>query len=241
MMKQMSRLSRLSSILIRLQSKRLVNATELSEAFHVSVRTIYRDMRSLEDAGVPIISVEGKGYSLMDGYNVPPVMFTEDEANALITAEHLILKNKDSSLSESYASAIVKIRSVLRHTQKESSELLTNRIQVRNNIQNDKTSHYLIALQSHITRFELIQIQYLSLQNEYTEREVEPFALYTTQNNWILLAFCRKRNSFRAFRLDCIQGIRPTHLHFEPHKMTLEEYFEECRKKWLNTPDIPLS
>lgn len=241
MIEKKSRLSRLSSILIRLQSKRLINATELSEEFDVSIRTIYRDIRSLEDAGVPIISVEGKGYSLLDGYNIPPVMFTEEEANALITAEHLILKNKDSSLAESYSRAIIKIKSVLRNQQKQNTELLGNRIQVRNNAKNDKTSHYLIALQSYITHFELIILHYLSLKNIYTEREVEPFALYTTNGNWLLIAFCRKREEFRAFRLDCIQNIYPIHKQFKPHKITLEEYFEECRKKWARTPDILLS
>ncbi|RYF81203.1 MAG: HTH domain-containing protein, partial [Chitinophagaceae bacterium] len=71
------RLSRLTAILIQLQSTRLVTATNLAKKFSVSIRTIYRDIKALEQAGVPILPEEGKGYSLMEGYKVPPMMFSE--------------------------------------------------------------------------------------------------------------------------------------------------------------------
>ncbi|WP_299289594.1 HTH domain-containing protein [uncultured Mucilaginibacter sp.] len=80
--KEISRLSRLIALLTQLQSKRLLTATEVSKKFDVSVRTVYRDIKALEQAGVPILMEEGKGYSLMEGYRLPPVMFTESEANA---------------------------------------------------------------------------------------------------------------------------------------------------------------
>ena len=82
-----SRLSRLTAILLQLQSGRLVTAVALAARFNVSVRTIYRDIRALEQSGVPVITEEGKGYLLMEGYRIPPVTFSEREANALITAE----------------------------------------------------------------------------------------------------------------------------------------------------------
>ena len=90
-----NRLSRLTAILIQFQTKKIITAFELSEKFEVSKRTIYRDIKSLEQAGVPIITEEGKGYTLMEGYKIPPVMFTENQANALIFAEQLVLKNRD--------------------------------------------------------------------------------------------------------------------------------------------------
>jgi predicted DNA-binding transcriptional regulator YafY len=97
-----SRLSRITAILTQLQTKRMITAPTLAEKYSVSVRTIYRDIRSLEQSGVPIVTEEGKGYSLMEGYRLPPVHFTESEANALITAEQLVLKNNDASLIEHY-------------------------------------------------------------------------------------------------------------------------------------------
>ena len=235
------RLIRLIAIMTQLQSMRIVTAKAISEKHKVSIRTVYRDIRALEQSGIPIVTEQGKGYSLMPGYKLPPVMFTEEEANALITAEHLILKNKDNSLSDHYQSAITKIKSVLRSNQKEKTEFLAQRIQVRNNRNNEKTSGYLIQLQGTIANFQVVAIDYLSLDKQKTKRDVEPFALYTTNDNWILIAFCRKRNDFRSFRLDCIQNLSTRTEKFEPHKITLKEYFEECRRKYLSTPDTRLS
>lgn len=240
-MEEKSRLSRLTAILTQLQSKRILTAREIAEKHNVSIRTIYRDIRTLENSGIPIITEEGKGYSLMDGFNLPPVMFTEKEANALITAEQLILKNKDKSFAIEYQNAVAKIKSILRHSQKEKIEFLSERIHFRNNTENQKTSGYLMIIQSAISDFNLIEIEYLSLQGENTKRTIEPFALYSTQENWLLIAVCRLRKDFRVFRLDHIQKLIVKNQYFEPQKITLQEYFEICREKYLTTPDTPLS
>lgn len=226
------RLSRLVAILTQLQTKRLLTAAELAARFSLSNRTIYRDIKALEQAGVPILTEEGKGYSLMEGYRIAPVMFTESEANALITAEQLILKNKDASLVKEYAEAINKIKSVLRNNTKDKADLLSKRIVFRNNQDNDRTSNYLSVLQLALTNFDLVNIKYHSPDtNKTTERIIEPFAIYSTQDNWLLIAFCRLRKDFRAFRLDRIQNLNILTDKFEPHKMTLQEYFEICKAK----------
>ena len=240
-MEEKPRLARLTAILTQLQSKRILTAREIAEKHNVSVRTIYRDIRTLEKSGIPIITEEGKGYSLMDGYNIPPVMFTEKEANALITAEKLIIKNKDKSLIEEYQNAVSKIKSVLRNSQKEKIEFLSERIHFRNNTENHRTSNYLMTLQSAIANSNLIEIDYTSLQGENTKRIIEPFALYSTQENWLLIAVCRLRNDFRVFRLDHIQKLIVQNQHFEPQKISLQQYFEMCYEKCKTTPDIPLS
>ena len=155
MEKEKPRLARLTAILTQLQSQRLVTASSIAQKHGVSIRTVYRDMRTLEKSGIPIITEEGKGYSIMEGYKIPPVMFTEEEANALITAEQIINKNKDQSFVELYQNAITKIKSVLGHSQKEKTELLSKRIQIRNNEENLKTSDYLVQLQSAIVNLQL--------------------------------------------------------------------------------------
>lgn len=235
------RLARLTAIITQLQSKRIVTARDIAEKHKVSIRTVYRDIRTLEKSGIPIITEEGKGYSIMEGYKLPPVMFTEEEANALITAGQLISKNKDKSLTEQYNRAIEKIKSVLKLSQKDKSELLNERLQIRTNKEDGKTSDYLIRLQSAITNYNITNINYFSLQKKQTKRDIEPFALIHTQENWILIAFCRLREDFRAFRLDCIQSMILKSDCFEPHKMTLQEYFEKKKKIWEATPDIPLT
>lgn len=228
------RLARLTAILTQLQSKRIVTAKDIAEKHHVSIRTVYRDIRTLEQSGIPVITEDGKGYTIMEGYKLPPVMFTEEEANALVMAEQLMMKNKDSSLADQYNSAVTKIKSVLRLSQRAKTDVLAERIQVRNNKDNEKTSNYLIRLQSYIANYQAVEINYRSLDHRETQRQIEPFALYTTNDNWILIAYCQKRHDFRAFRLDCIQQLTALEEHFEPHKITLEQYLEECRKKWYH-------
>ncbi len=236
-----SRLSRLTAILILLQSRQIITAKFIADKFGISTRTVYRDIKALEEAGVPILTEEGKGYSLMQGYAIPPVMFSESEANALITAEQIVKTNKDQSFVKNYTEAITKIKAVLKHNTKSKAELLSDRIQIRNNSEGKTTSDYLSLLQLSITNFQLIDISYTSETSEDTERIIEPLALYSTQENWILIAHCRLRNEKRAFRLDRIQGLKVLSEKFEPYNFTFQDYFEECKVKYLATLDTGLS
>lgn len=220
------RLSRLTAILIQLQTKRLLRASELAGKFSVSVRTIYRDIRALEQAGVPIITEEGKGYTLMEGYKIPPVMFTEAQANALITAEQLVLKNKDTSFIKDYSEAIEKIKAVLRYSQKDKVNLLSERTRFNQNLNRERNSNNLSELQFALTNFLQTKIDYVNADEELTTRIIEPFALLNTEN-WLMIAYCHLRKQFRFFRLDRIKKLQVLSEHFKPHKMTLQEYFDK--------------
>ncbi|MEO9805155.1 MAG: YafY family protein [Reichenbachiella sp.] len=224
------RLSRLTALITQLQSKRIVTAKYLAERHNVSVRTIYRDIRALEKSGIPIITEEGKGYSIMEGYHLPPVLFTEDEANALITMEQLVIKNKDQSLVENVSGAIEKIKAILRYSQKGNADLLTDRVYFGGNNNEEKTSDNLMQLQSAIIHFQVLKIEYHSSEKKRTTRDIEPFAVYSINGNFLLIAFCRLRNDFRAFRIDFIESLVPQNETFTPHDMTLKEYFEKYVK-----------
>ena len=229
---ELKRVSRLTAILTQLQTKRLITASELADRFCISKRTIYRDIKALEQAGVPVLTEEGKGYTLMDGYRIPPIMFSESEANALITAEQLVLKNRDTSFINDYTGAIAKIRSVLRNNTKDKANLLSERVLSGQNHENNRTSNHLSTLQLALTNFNLVSITYFSPENnQTTQRIVEPFAIYTSQENWLLIAVCRLRNDYRAFRLDRIRNLKVEPERFEPHKITFEAYIEMIRKK----------
>ncbi len=223
---EVNRLSRLTAILIQIQTKRIVTAAELSNKFQVSKRTIYRDIKALENAGVPILTEEGKGYTLMEGYKVPPVMFTEKQANALILAEQLVLKNKDASFVKDYSEAIDKIKSILRYTTKDKANLLANRTQYNQVINQERNSDNLSDLQNALTNYNLVKIQYVNKDGTATNRMIEPFALLSAEN-WYLIAWCRLRKDFRFFRPDRIQRIETQSEKFEPHNMTLQEYFDK--------------
>lgn len=221
------RLSRLTAILTQLQTKRLLTAPELARKFSVSVRTIYRDIKALEQAGVPVFTEEGKGYRLMEGYKIPPVMFTESQANALILAEQLVLKNKDTSFIKDYLEAIDKIKAVLGHQVKDNVNLLSERTRFTQNFNNEKNSNNLSDLQFALTNFYVVKIDYTNEAGQTSNRLIEPFALLSTQENWLLVAWCRLRTEFRFFRLDRIKKLEMLSEKFSPHKMTLQEYFDK--------------
>lgn len=221
------RLSRLNAILTQLQTKRISTAPQLATKFSVSIRTIYRDIRALEQAGIPIVTEEGKGYSMMEHYSIPPIMFTENQANALILAEQLVMKNKDASFIKDYTEAIDKIKAVLKHNLKDNANLLAERTRFSQNVNGERNSNNLSDLQFALTNFYLTKIAYTNEADSTTERLIEPFALLSTQENWLLVAWCRLRNEFRYFRLDRIKKLEILTEKFTPHKMTLQEYFDK--------------
>lgn len=228
----MGQLSRLISILTLLKSKRILTSTELSKKFDVSVRTIYRDMRKLEEAGVPIMTIEGRGYSLMDGYSVAPVQFTEKQANALITAEHLVKQTKDASFAKDFNEALTKIKSVFRTSIQEKSELLSDKIVVLDDYWYDLepiNSNALSEIQLAITNFNYVEINYTKVNDhQMSFRKIEPCAMYSTNQKWILIAWCHLRNDYRAFRIDRIQHFKILPSTFEDRKFNLQEYFTSC-------------
>ncbi|MFV0396471.1 MAG: helix-turn-helix transcriptional regulator [Bacteroidales bacterium] len=228
---EIKRLPRLTSILIKLQSKRLVTAQELADKFSVSRRTIYRDMRALEEAGVPIITQEGKGYILQDGYRIPPVMFSENEAKALVTAEKLVINNEDTTFVKHYSDAVAKIKALLGYEVRDKMNFLSERLLFGNYRESNHQTHNLNIIQSAIIDFHCIEIDYMSEKKESTQRIIEPFALYHTQSHWVLIAFCRLRNEFRSFRLDRIVNLKNLYITFEPHNLTLQEYYEKYMMK----------
>src|SRR5680860_1082305 len=124
------RFDRIVAILIQLQSKRIVRAQDLADRFEVSLRTIYRDIRSLEASGVPIASEAGVGYSIMEGYRLPPVMFTREEAGSFVAAEKLMQKFTDKSLGAYHESAMYKVKSVLRGREKDWISALESQVRI---------------------------------------------------------------------------------------------------------------
>jgi predicted DNA-binding transcriptional regulator YafY len=230
---ELSRLSRLIAILTQLQTKKLVTATEIADKFGVSVRTIYRDIKTLEQAGVPILTEEGKGYILMDGYRLPPVMFTEQEANAFITAEKLVLLNNDTSLIKNYADGITKIKSVLRDTAKEKADLLSERVAFEDSPEKSNSSSFLSNIQLALTNFNVIKLEYYSpAKDETTVRYIEPFALINNVGeSWYLIAWCRLRKDYRLFRFDRMRKLTITDEQFTAHKLSLQEYLEAYKHK----------
>ena len=226
----MNRLTRVTAILIQLQSKRIVTAKEIAERFEVSLRTIYRDIKTLQDAGVPIGSENGVGYFIVDGYRLPPISITEEEANSLIVSEALLNKQGDKSIAKNFNSLLIKIKATLKNFQKDNVELLSTRTRTFNK-GDVLESNGLSDVQLAIASKKQLKITYNSLyKEEFTTRKIEPQAIYFTNNVWIMIAFCHLRNELREFRLDRIIELAPT---LEPfNKLTsfnLQAYFESLQ------------
>lgn len=213
----LKKINRIIAILTSLQAKRIVKAQELADRFGVSLRTIYRDVKTLESAGVPILSEAGIGYSLVEGYRLPPVMFTREEAGSLVTGEKLMQSFSDKSLGDHYQSAIVKIRSVLKSYDKEWLDALEETIHVRppKALFNSEIEDSLHIVLHGIADRKSVILEYKAITDIISEREVEPVGIFHENNNWYILGFCLLRGDYRQFRTDRILAIRGT-----PHRFT---------------------
>jgi len=207
----MNHIERLNAILIQLQSKRIVKASEIAERFEISLRTVYRDIRALEASGVPIGAEAGVGYFLMDNYKLPPVMFTKEEASALLFGEKLVEKMSDNQMRAEFCSALTKIKAILNPEEKDRLEKLHSRISVLNYTSTNGNFNrlFLSEIQQALVSKQVLEIDY---QAGYgapaTKRVVEPIGLCNYSRRWHLFAWCRLRNEYRDFRLDRIVNLR---------------------------------
>jgi len=226
----MNRIDRLTAILIHLQTKRVVKAEEISDRFEISLRTVYRDVKALMEAGVPIGSEAGKGYFIVDGYHLPPVMFNEQEAIAMLTAGKLVEKMTDQSIRKAYESALLKIKAVLNASEKDHLENLQSSIQVFRHprMEEEFPNQYLADVQQAISRRHVLWIDYQSAKTtERSTREVEPIGVVHYSGYWHMIAWCRLRNGYRDFRIDLIREMKTNGAVFDARNhFTLQEYFQ---------------
>lgn len=179
----MTRLSRLTNILLHLQSKRFVTAQELAVKFDISQRTVYRDIRALEEAGIPVIGEAGTGYSLAEGFRIPPVMFSQQEINALLTAQNYFQNVADKSSYNDLTSVVTKIKAIIRYSEKEKTEKLEERLRIFLNDSPYETS-FLSSIQLAIANCWILKIKYHAIYSEtVSDRYVEPLAVYFIKGN----------------------------------------------------------
>ena len=231
----MNRIDRVTAILIQLQSKRIVKAQEIAERFDISLRTVYRDIRALEEAGIPLLGETGIGYSLMEGYRLPPVMFTKEEATAFLTAEKLIEKLTDTITAQSYKSAMYKIKSVLKASEKDFLENMENHIEVIKNPYLPETNNAIHSLQlllKSIADKRVLIINYFANNSQkQLERTIEPIGIFFLGSHWHLIAYCQLRSDYRDFRVDRISQIASTVCTFKRKHPTLKTYLAQTIKE----------
>lgn len=227
----MNRLDRITAIHIQLQSKRLTTAREMANRFEVSNRTIYRDIHTLRQAGVPIGEEEGKGYFLVEGYKLPPVMFTPEEAKSLVAVSKVLNYHSEDSLNKNFNTALLKIKAVLPSSEKDKLEFLDSRTAFHEPWA--PKSSYLEQLQKAIASHIKLKLNYRSKsKEELSERVICPYALYFSGAVWTTIGYCELRKDIREFRLDRINSLSELPKTFQPDKkFDLNTYLEERKKR----------
>jgi predicted DNA-binding transcriptional regulator YafY len=235
------RFDRIVAIFIQLQSKRIVKAQELADRFQVSLRTIYRDIRTLEAAGVPIYSEAGVGYSLVDGYRLPPVMFTAEEASSFVAAEKLMQKFTDTEMGNHFSSAMYKIKSVLRGREKDRVNLLGAHIlmQQDGDLFPKHIPDALSKLFDSISDRTQLELYYQSFEAEHpTQRFIEPVGLFHENEHWYIYAYCHLRADYRQFRTDRIHQIATTSVTYHKEHPPLEHQLNQKSEVTFTTIKI---
>ncbi len=190
-----------------LQGRRLVKAEELAQHFEISVRTVYRDISALGEAGVPISGEAGVGYSLVKGYHLPPVSLTAEEAGALFVGGEMVKRFTDASLHAPTESALLKLRAVLPRDRQEHLERLIQHTIILGSPVSQGVApadrQWLLSLQNAVVHRRVVRLAYRARnQNEDTPREIEPLGVVFYGGAWYVVAWCRLRQNLRHFRLD---------------------------------------
>lgn len=228
----MNRTDRLVAMVMFLQGRRVVRASEMAKHFEVTERTIYRDMSALGEAGVPISGEAGVGYCLMKGYQLPPVMFTAEEASAFFVGGELVKQFTDASLQGPMASALDKLRAVLPRDRQDHVEKLVSRTIVRGRVGRAApdvgTQRWMVTVQQGVVLRRVLRMAYRGLErDEDTQREVEPLGVVFYGGSWYLVAWCRLRKGIRHFRVDRIQRLELLPVTFPAREdFSLAEHME---------------
>lgn len=209
----MNRTDRLVGMVMHLQGRRVVRAEDLAVHYGISLRTVYRDLAALGEAGVPLVGEAGVGYSLVKGYHLPPVMLTAEEAGALFTGGELAKKFTDGSLDASVDGALAKLRAILPADRKDHLEHLARGTVIANlpgapTGGADAGPACLATVQQAVARRRVLTMTYRGRDRaEDTARDVEALGVVFYGGNWYLVAWCRLRKDLRHFRVDRIRGL----------------------------------
>lgn len=210
----MNRTDRLLAIVLEIQARGKQRAEDLAATFETSKRTIYRDMLALGEAGVPLVSIPGQGYSLMEGYFLPPLSFSSEEATMLLLGSGVMAQSFDAQYRQAAQAASRKIEGVLPEKLRAEVQYLQNAIRfitagsAEERPEGEKLQQLRRAIIEHNTvRFVYHARHSSSKQNESQTREADPYGLIYVNQTWNLSAYCYLRQAVRNFRLDRMEAL----------------------------------
>ena len=201
----MRRADRLFQIVQTIRGRRLTTAAHLAQRLEVSQRSIYRDVADLQTQGVPIEGEAGVGYRLGKGFDLPPLMFTTQEAQALVAAVRIAQSWLDPALAAASADALGRVMSVLSSADRAAAESLL--VMVPPVGLEPGTLRVLQQLREAAQAKQLAHIRYRDAAELRTQRTVRPLGVFYWGAVWTLAAWCESREDFRSFRVDRIETL----------------------------------
>jgi predicted DNA-binding transcriptional regulator YafY len=212
----MNRTDRLLAIVLELQARGQARAEDLARTFEVSKRTIYRDITALSEAKVPIVASPGTGYRLMEGYFLPPLSFTPDEAAILVLGAHAVHFAVDAPYRKALHMALRKLEAVLPPAARARAQELYQSMRIFGGWASAADADKLGAIRGAILERRVVRLQYHSPRHPAPEeRDVEPYGLTFYRGVWHLSAYCRLRRDMREFRLDRVDAFAVLEEQFE--------------------------
>ncbi|MBI1259374.1 MAG: WYL domain-containing protein [Chloroflexi bacterium] len=202
----MNRTDRLLAIVLELQAKGWQRAEDLAARFEISKRTVYRDMQALSESGVPVISLPGQGYSLVEGYFLPPLTFSADEALILILGGDFMAQSFDAEYRRAAQSAVSKIEAVLSDQLREDVHYLQSSLRFVGDTAAD-ASGTLQTIRRAVVQRRTVRFDYHARAGEdiagtHSTRDANPYALVNANHRWYMIAYCHLRKDVRGFRID---------------------------------------
>ena len=234
--RSLNKTERLFALVLLLQNRPNMSSRDLAEHFGVSRRTIFRDLRTLGESGVPLTYAEEGGYEILEGYQLPPLMLSAREAATLLVGTAFTTLQPDASLRADADAVAMKIRSVLPEPVREYIDNLQERTVLApfNETQDqggatDKEQGLWFELSEAIARQRRVKMTYyVASRDEETVREVDPLGLVYYSDHWNLIAYDHLRDDIRNFRLDQIKKLRTRFDRFEPPAgFDLKEHLRE--------------
>lgn len=226
----MRRADRLFQIIQFLRSRRLTTAKWLAQQLEVSERTIYRDVRDLVLTGVQIEGEAGVGYALRKGYDLPPLMFNQEELTSLALGARIVQSWGDTKLAKAADQVLSKVESVLPKELQDSMSAIPIFSPMTG--LSALTSNYLQQIRQATDEKRKLELAYIRMDGTYSERTIWPLGLFYWGATWTCGGWCELRGGFRNFRVDRIKSLQVSQTHYpNEHGRTLEDFFEVARKE----------
>lgn len=250
----MNRTDCLLAIMLELQGRGKRRAEDLAATFETSKRTIYRDIQALCEAGVPVVAVPGRGYTLLEGFFLPPVSFTPDEATMLLLGADFMARSFDAQYRAAAAAAARKIEAVLPERSREEVRSLRRSLHFAapGALDNPAVPEALHRLRRAVVERATVRFRYHTRHPRADApaphiREADPYGLAHVTGAWYLVAYCHQRRAIRHFRLDRIEDLAPTGRTFarppdfslprggegEPREVVVRALFDRDVARWV--------